>query len=656
VVDDPAIVDYVLRRARETTSILNRYISACAIGYIVNPDEAQDYAGMIKHAITEGLADVEFNPGKKWAGTVPPMGAAFVSIIALDIAYNDLSDEDIQACEEVIQRQISKIDREGAWAAARYGTHGTWDIYRGERIVPDDAFYENYMRQMTDDGFSTVSPTYAFARLGSSDGRLQKTAYADVLEFTGIDPRYYDHPKLKKFYRWLFGYSVDPARQYHLFGDVFPYASPGNSALFWRVGRFDKKAAEYAAWLLQDKQPPGHIMSFVLMNEPLPDPVVPGSRLFDDGGAVMREEPDRPESAGAMLYNITENPDWHAHEETNAISISALGNRLLVNGGWLGDDMRPPSRNNTIAVNDKRHQKRTGAGLSEGLLADRFGYACGDSGDALEDAHFDRSLILLHSSNGCGPYFVVFDEIDAEPEADIQLYLQTASEDEPRTVAEKETFESEINHHADVEGVKLTTFLAAEPEAVESELIPSGFLERTERSGRHYRLEASYRAGEDGQKRLTTVLFPHDDNHPVADIRRTDGPEFIGTEVLFDNGTTDLLLQPTGDGAISRDDLSFKGKALIRRDRADATQFYFARQSTTLRRGDHGFESTVPVSIFIRKDSGKIYTPEDGELTVYFPNVKTIKVDGDPADIAKRDENRIRIRLPAGTHTLSIVD
>lgn len=60
-----------------------------------------------------------------------------------------------------------------------------------------DAFYEKYLGQMTPDGVTSAAPMYAFARLGSGNDRPQKTAYADVLEFTGIDRRYYNNPKLK---------------------------------------------------------------------------------------------------------------------------------------------------------------------------------------------------------------------------------------------------------------------------------------------------------------------------------------------------------------------------------------------------------------------------------------------------------------------------
>ncbi len=49
------------------------------------------------------------------------------------------------------------------------------------------------------------------------------------------------------------------------------------------------------------------------------------------------------------------NDEYHTHEETNGISLSAYGNRVLVNGGWLGDPTWPADKNNTISINGSRH-------------------------------------------------------------------------------------------------------------------------------------------------------------------------------------------------------------------------------------------------------------------------------------------------------------
>lgn len=99
--------------------------------------------------------------GSGWGGVVPPMGSFFVAILSLDIVCNALSEEDIEQCEQVVSNQIFKINREGSWADVRRGTHGAWDIYKGERTQPDDDYYNGIMAQITEDGVSPVTIHYA---------------------------------------------------------------------------------------------------------------------------------------------------------------------------------------------------------------------------------------------------------------------------------------------------------------------------------------------------------------------------------------------------------------------------------------------------------------------------------------------------------------
>ena len=132
------------------------------------------------------------------------MGSFFCAILALDIVYDALPGEEIQACEEVIESQISKVNRSGSWKTVRYGTHGTWDIYKGNRTEPDDNYYNAILYQVTPDGVSPVTNHYAWERVGGGNSRVSKSGYMDVLEFTGIDKRYYNNERLQKFQRWLF--------------------------------------------------------------------------------------------------------------------------------------------------------------------------------------------------------------------------------------------------------------------------------------------------------------------------------------------------------------------------------------------------------------------------------------------------------------------
>jgi hypothetical protein len=631
---------------------LHRYLGAEALLYILEPANRRERAAKVRDGITEGLDAIAFDPSQRWRGTVPPMGAAFVAILALDIVYADLPSEEIGRCEGVIERQIGNIDRTGSWPAGRLGTHGTWDVYRGEREEQDYSFYNNYQQQMTEDGVTTVAPTYAFARLGSGDSRPQKTGYADVLEFTGIDQRYYDNPKLNKFYRWLFSSSVDPARQFHMFGDTIVTSGQQEGALFWRVGQFDQQAAAYAAWYLEEEEPPGHLLSYVLMEEPLPEPEVPTSQLFDDGGAVFREPEDRPTALGSALYNITENAQYHSHQETNAIACSAYGARLLVNGGWLGPKTRPPWRNNTVSIDRAEHNGRMGAGLVEGLLGDGFDYACGDAGQALRPHTFRRSLVQVHGEAGPGGYFVTFDEFEASPDATIKSYVQLATETEPSVLVDGQEYQAVIDHHTDTEGVECAVCYPAEPESVTTELVPSGKIERSPEFGKHYRLSARYSADSDGSARLPTILFPSDPDHPKAELTPIDVDGVTGATVEQADGTTDVLFQAAGAEAVTAEDVTARAQAVVRRPGDDG--FYFARRGRSLDAAGEGFEAADPLSIFMRGASGRFTAQDPTTLSLTYPGVTGVRLDGEAVDGADAEGETVEFDVPAGRHELTI--
>ncbi|MCG3148034.1 MAG: hypothetical protein PCFJNLEI_01476 [Verrucomicrobiae bacterium] len=623
---------------------LHQYLGAVALAYILDEPHRATHRERVVTAIVNRLEKVVFDETQAHAGVVPPLGAAFVAILALDIVYPDLTPEAIAACEAVIEKQITKIARTGGWASGRYGTHGTWDIYRGIRREPDDRYFQDFTNQMTDDGFSTVSPAYAFARLGAGQDRPQKCAYADVLEFTGIDRRYYNNDRLKKFFRWLNSASVTPARQFHLFGDVSPHWSVPRSPLLWRVGRFDRQAAASAAWLLAGQKPPGHILSYILMTEPLPEPVVPRSQLFKDGGAVFRETPDSSDSLGGLLYNITERDEWHTHEEVNGLSLAAYGNRLLVNGGWLDDPTRPPFMNNTVALNGHRHAKRTGAGIVEGLLADGFDYACGDSGAALAAGTFFRSFILVHGRPGLPGYFLVCDEITAPPDMKTHVYWQTASTNEPTVVADRREYRSAVNHHARVPGVSLTTFFGTEPVQVTTAKLPSGLLDRDPQAGHHFRLEAVYATG---PAPILTVLFPHTVQQPLPGaLARIAGAGCHGARV----GADDVLVSD-GITAARRDEMQFVARLVV--SRADG--FYFARAGRTFRRSTVGFESAKPVSIFMDGTTGAATTPAASQVTVYHPHVTGVRLDKAALNPRETGAGWMRFDLPPGTHSIELL-
>jgi len=643
---------------------LQTYLGACALAYIVDPDNQARYAGAIYDGIVGDLAETTFDESEAWSGVVPPMAAAFVGIVALDVVYDDLSAAQVQECEYVIDTQIGKISEEGGWLNGRRGTHGTWEVYRGERTEPDDVFYERYLEQMTDDGVATTASSYAWSRLGSSGSRPQKTGYADVLEFTGIDTRYYDHPRLQRFYRWLFGSAVTPAKHLHAFGDFFIFGrypldegqteQLENASLTYRAGRFDPQAGRYAAWALEDRTPPGHILAYVPKTERY-DPAVPTSTLYEDGGAFFREATHAPESLGAMLYNITERAGWHAHQETNALSLSAYGGRLLVSAGWLGPVTRPARRNNTLTINGAEHETRTGAGLREGLTSEGLDYAVGHSGDALPgNAWFERSLLLVHGQGEARGYFVTIDEVQAAPDDTIQHALHPATSTAPETIEAGLEYEAAIDRFTEVDGNRLSVVYGRAPEEVVQASMPTGS-ERAD-AQEHVRQEAHFRANQEGEARLVTVLFPHAAEHEdLRFTRRGSGEEPsrspTGVSIAHEGGAVDHVYESAGyeeqEGAAGA---RFRGRVALYRVRGEETPFYFVRRGTDFRRATVGFEADQRVSLQLRGTTGQITAADATALTVYQPGVTGVQVAGTRLDPLERTEGRVRVPVPAGSN------
>ena len=243
---------------------LQKYVSAVALAYILDESKSEEYALKVRDVILNRFSTLDIKESSSWSNVVPNMGAFFCAILALDIVYDGLSLEDIKKCEDLISDRILRVSRSGSWKTARYGTHGTWDIYKGERTEQDDSYYYSLINQITPDGVSPVTNTYAWSRVGGGDSRVSKSGYMDVLEFTGIDKRYYNNERIQKFMRWQFGSSINPSKELAIFGDMLPTEKIGNSMLYRRVVNFDDEASGYAAWYLDGVAADGNILTYIL--------------------------------------------------------------------------------------------------------------------------------------------------------------------------------------------------------------------------------------------------------------------------------------------------------------------------------------------------------------------------------------------------------
>ena len=625
---------------------LQYYVGATALAYILDEGNAQSYANRVRDAILSKYSKVEFIDGSSWSGVVPPMGSMFVAILALDIVYDALTIEDIMACEEVISKQIFKIGRDGSWIDARLGTHGTWDIYKGDRTGPDNVYFQSIMYQITDDGVSPVTNHYAWERVGGGNSRISKSGYMDVLEFTGVDNRYYNNEKLQKFQRWLFGSSVNCAKEMAIFGDMLPTQGISNDMLHRRVVNFDMEAAGYAAWFHEDRKAYGNILTYIIPKQALPAPVVPSSKIFNNGGAFLREVEDDPNGLQAVLYNIKSQDEWHTHQEVNGLALSGYGNRLLVNGGRLGEPTRAANLNNTLTINGNDHRGRTGGGIVEGFSANGFDYSSGSSGSALTNADDIRNLILIHGTEDTNPYFIVMDEVEAQAGDQVKTYLHPANQSAVTPIVAGLEYEAAIDHYPTVNGTKLTFFFGTAPGQVNIDKVASAVPDRYPGYPDHSRLEAVYDTDGEGVINLSTILYPQGATTKKPQFARISETGYSGSSITRDNMIIDIVLQSTGDAEVVHGDISFLGKSMVSRSLNADNLFYFVRHGSKFNMASTGFESDAPISIQAQGKEGVIVSQG---ATVRLNGTGMNSVSFTPsATVIDSGDNFIEVQIPAG--------
>lgn len=627
---------------------LQKFVGAAALAYILDEDNATVHAHRVRDAILNDYSDLDLNESSDWGGVVPNLGSYFVAILSLDIVYNALTQSEITACESSISEQIFKLNREGSWADVRRGTHGAWDIYTGDRTEPDNEYYEGIMAQITEDGVSPVTIHYAWERVGGGNSRVSKSGYMDVLEFTGIDTRFYNNERLKKFQRWLFGSSVNTAKEMAIIGDMLPTQRVYNDMLHRRVVNFDSEAASYAAWFHEGTPAWGNILTYIIPKEALPAPQVPSSQLYTNGGAFLREKADDPNGLHAVLYNIMSQDEWHTHQEINGLALSGFGNRLLVNAGRLGSPVRAAALNNTLTIDGEEHNARIGGGITEGFTHDELDYASGAAGPALSNDQHDRNMVLVHASDGAQAYCVLFDEVQADPGEQVKNYLHPANESQVSTLAIGETYQADIDHKKTVSGAKLSFFYATPPLSVNIEKVASAVPSRYPDYPDHNRLEAVYETDLNGNVQLITVLFPHASHQSAATFSRISDPQFTGGSMLHDGGIVDYALESNGEQVLTNGTASFQARALLYREDNSAPIFYFARKGRSFSMNGIGFESDAPVSIYARGQAGVIISP-GATITLRGPGMGSITFETS-VSVVSSGSDFIEVVLPEGSY------
>jgi hypothetical protein len=650
---------------------LIRCSSASALAYILDPPNARLYATRVRDTILNNTDTLVF--GQDWGTVVPPANALFNLTLALDVVYKDLTAPEITSVEAKLQQKMNLVWT-GNWSSAGLGALGTWAVYKGTRTTPDDAYYNSLVAALSLDGVFVGGRCYAWARWNGSS-RYVKNMYMDVLEFTGVDRRYYENPRMKGLYEWLYGHSDAVFGGPISFGDCAIETARDDAydePPLYRAAKFGPVAGKYAGNHLPSPIS-GNLVSYIVPDGPLPAGEYPSSKVYPDGGGFFMEaipsREARPLAMGGALWNVKSFED-HSHFDVNAIALAGYDEYLLMNSGYVGWGTGPPGYSwawihddersgNTLRTS--RHASKVGGGVVEGFTGALLDYASADDGPALADDVHVRNFVFVHPDAASRPYFVLFDEVTAENGELIvmNLHPNTLSTTGIQTNVVNTEYTATIDAIALVPGnAKLTMFYATPPSTVRH---LNGGIASWEGPGggvtTRY-LESEYATPASLQKNIVTILFPYDLAHAKAAMSRISPSGGSGAVIDHGAGIVDTAIESSGATPVTHGGNTFTGKAMLARIGSNgANVFYFVRKGTSFSTTNGppvGFSSTAAVSVHMRGTQGRIVSPGT-RVRFSYPSILSVQLDGTPAPPVNFGAGWVEVDVPAGTHTVNLL-
>jgi len=431
---------------------------------------------------------------------------------------------------------------------------------------------------------------------------------------------------------------------------MLPTESVGNSMLYQRVVNFDNEAAGYASWFLDGIDAIGHILTYIVPKEKLPPPVLPTSKIYENGGAFFRDPDDTNYGLQGVLYNITSQNEWHTHNEVNGLSLSGLGNRLLVNSGRLGEPTRAAKLNNTLTINGENHNAFTGGGITDGFTSEGIDYARGDDRDAIRFTSHYRDLILVHTTPTTPGYFIVNDKIEASNNSDIvKIYFHPSSEKEVNVNEVKREYTAPIDHKPSIPLTKATFYYLTPPNDVNIEKSISAVQDRYPGYPEHNRLESVYNIDNESLKKsISTLIFPNSNLVSKPNFEKIYSDNFYGLR-FSTNSYTDYIIS-TKIKSVEVDTFSASGDFIWCRKKSDNIYSFFVESGTSFKQNNFGFESDSPVTIYV-KDSKGVIISNGTKLKLNGSNLSGVNFDSS-AKVISQSENHIEVELGSGTFKL----
>lgn len=668
-----------IRRRGET---MRDIAGSCALLYIIDPSHKSTYKSKFIATVDKWpalLSEIKSKyptAGNKWDYVVPPSSGYFNCVLALDVIHDDLSSTDLARIEKNLDAVAEWFWTGPGWDPAPRGACALWAVYQNDTARISNAmslYHESIMELLTKDGVGAMGPGYAQARFTGE--RTAKFGFMHVAEYTKRNPVYYSDPKLQHFYEWLFSAGYTPFNSNVTFGDsgfTDGVGSTTPNTMFYAAGRFSAKAAEAAAKRLSVNggnpsttatRNPGDLLTYCIVKSPLPSPQSISSHVWNDGMASFWEDNGSTDALMGALWNSS-NAGNHRHYDANAIFLAGYGENLLMNSGYAGygssacgfsyDYISTQAvANNVLMVGGKNHAANYGDGIKESIVSPDFDFASGFVDAALSGAaKHTRNFIFVHPQDGKNGYFLVLDEADTGGTANtVNLAFHPASSS-VTTVTANQEYRCNVKRRKSTDTF-LTVFLAQQPASV---ALKDSVLASWGKSFVGKYIYETYNTVSN-KRNLITVLFPHDGTHAKANMSRISTSTHTGAKIDHGNGILDYALESSGSVKASQDSMSYTGLGCVYRVNNGKPAFYFVRQGKSFSTGGTspaGFVANTPLSVYMKGTKGRIILNSGSSITLFYPGIKSVKVDGTDVITTSSTTGSKAFYVPAGSHSVDL--
>ncbi|MFC1761053.1 hypothetical protein ACFL6U_03125 [Planctomycetota bacterium] len=669
----------------------------------MDPENKAVYIDNIKGKFETRITDMIIGDGA--ATSSVPSHELFYALLALDVIRYDLDSASLRRYESVLKSKIMDLYI-GKWDPHAWAMRMLWYKYIGDeknfqaaKVKFDIGLSEHYM---PNDGVSPAGNGYCVQRWNSV-ARSAKNATPDLMEYMGYH-EYYTNPGIIGLKEFMYGYAVGPFGRILIYGDSrstegqVPWHIGGGNVVvsphILSAARFSTKAYQYAMWVLREGvgvssvRLKGHLSNYLIMagtaanNKPiafdLNDAVMAPTRLFKNYAALI----SKAESKNALylsMLNLTGNTEYHTHFEVNALAMAGYGEILLRNAGYSGPDKDVTVNGvtatfdylhfdsesaNVVMIGGARHSAKVGDGITEGLIGQEVEYCRGVSTTAIAGIHA-RDVLFVQASERANGYYLVMDHVTTDKAGDNVNVMWHPNSGMLKTVESETHYVSEIKQESGARGphifteneVELTTFLASPPSSVETKRIVN--------QGSRYSYVADYLVANydpvEKRKDILTVLFPADKTHKVGELTRIETDEYTGCKIV-QGELEDVALTSDGRTTGHQGEKTFQGEDVLFRTASEKLASFFVKgvsfddgHSTRC-----GFQADESIALYMNSSAAPsgmrgMITSNGTKVTFYYPEITSVKINGNAAEVTASGRGWVQIQVPSGTFRVDMV-